>query len=195
MREPFVFDPRHPLCKTPFGAAVCGSQIALRCRPLAAEGFTHCALILQQEFSGLRQELKASFSGIEGDRACFALDFSAPAEPELVWYAFRLWRDDGSGCMLDKTGYRSDGGWDPWQLTVYQKSFSPAWFGQGITYQIFPDRFAGWRFPLRRDLWVSAGSIRTGQRLPPGGRKRTERCGTGTFSAAPYRELSPSSPI
>ena len=84
MREPFVFDPRHPLCKTPFGAAVCGSQIALRCRPLAAEGFTHCALILQQEFSGLRQELKASFSGIEGDRACFALDFSAPAEPELV---------------------------------------------------------------------------------------------------------------
>ena len=95
MREPFVFDPRHPLCKTPFGAAVCGSQIALRCRPLAAEGFTHCALILQQEFSGLRQELKASFSGIEGDRACFALDFSAPAEPELVWYAFRLWRYAG----------------------------------------------------------------------------------------------------
>ena len=95
MREPFVFDPRHPLCKTPFGAAVCGSQIALRCRPLAAEGFTHCALILQQEFSGLRQELKASFSGIEGDRACFALDFSAPAEPELVWYAFRFSRADG----------------------------------------------------------------------------------------------------
>ena len=147
MREPFVFDPRHPLCKTPFGAAVCGSQIALRCRPLAAEGFTHCALILQQEFSGLRQELKASFSGIEGDRACFALDFSAPAEPELVWYAFRLWRDDGSGCMLDKTGYRSDGGWDPWQLTVYQKSFSPAWFGQVITYQIFPDRFCRLEVP------------------------------------------------
>ena len=158
MREPFVFDPRHPLCKTPFGAAVCGSQIALRCRPLAAEGFTHCALILQQEFSGLRQELKASFSGIEGDRACFALDFSAPAEPELVWYAFRLWRDDGSGCMLDKTGYRSDGGWDPWQLTVYQKSFSPTWFGQGITYQIFPDRFCRLEVPSPEGLvgerWV-----------------------------------------
>ena len=42
MREPFVFDPRHPLCKTPFGAAVCGSQIALRCRPLAAEGLPLC---------------------------------------------------------------------------------------------------------------------------------------------------------
>ena len=50
MREPFVFDPRHPLCKTPFGAAVCGSQIALRCRPLAAEGFTHCALFSSRSF-------------------------------------------------------------------------------------------------------------------------------------------------
>ena len=84
---------------------------------LAAEGFTHCALILQQEFSGLRQELKASFSGIEGDRACFALDFSAPAEPELVWYAFRLWRDDGSGLSLihisAHSGYPAAGGAEP----------------------------------------------------------------------------------
>lgn len=158
MSEPFVFDPRHPLCKTPFGAARCGDAVSLRCRPLAAEGFTHCALVLRQEFSGLRQELPLSFHAIEGDRACFALTFPAPAEPELVWYHFRLWRDDGSGCDLDKTGYRSDGEIDPWQLTVYQDRPTPAWFGQGVTYQIFPDRFCRLEIPstegLVGDRWV-----------------------------------------
>lgn len=112
-----------------------------------------------------------------------------------MWYAFRLWRDDGSGCMLDKTGYRSDGGWDPWQLTVYQKSFSPAWFGQGITYQIFPDRFCRLEVPSPEGLVGERWVHQDWAEAPPGGRKRTERCGTGTFSAAPYRELSPSSPI
>ena len=28
-----------------------------------------------------------------------------------------------------------------WQLTVYQESRTPGWFGAGVTYQIFPDRF------------------------------------------------------
>ena len=117
MPEPFVFDPRHPLCKTPFGAVPCGTDVSLRCRPLAAEGFTHCALVLQEEFASRQRELPLAYAERDGDRACFALSFPAPAEPELIWYHFRLWRDDGSGCVLDKTGYRSDGKTDPWQLT------------------------------------------------------------------------------
>ena len=28
-----------------------------------------------------------------------------------------------------------------WQLTVYQESRTPGWFGAGVAYQIFPDRF------------------------------------------------------
>ena len=41
MSEPFVFDSRYPLFKTPFGAVTCGQTVTFRCRPLAAEGFTH----------------------------------------------------------------------------------------------------------------------------------------------------------
>ena len=104
MTEPFVFDPRHPLCKTPFGAVVCGADVSLRCRPLAAEGFTHCALVLREEFAGRLRELPLSYLEQDGERACFGLHFSAPREPDLLWYHFRLWRDDGSGCVLDKTG-------------------------------------------------------------------------------------------
>ena len=147
MSEPYVFDPRYPLCKSPFGAVVCGKTVSFRCRPLAAEGFTHCALVCQAEFSGLRQETEMVRLPQEGDRSCFALEFPAPSEPDLLWYHFRFWRDDRSGCVLDKTGYRSDGQTAPWQLTVYRESHTPAWYGRGVTYQIFPDRFCRLEIP------------------------------------------------
>ena len=49
MSEPFVFDPRHDLCKTPFGAVPCGQSVTFHCRPLASEGFQHCAIVLLGE--------------------------------------------------------------------------------------------------------------------------------------------------
>ena len=56
MSEPFVYDPRYGLCKSPFGAAVCGTPVYFHCRPLASEDFTHCALVIHREFSGQREE-------------------------------------------------------------------------------------------------------------------------------------------
>ena len=159
MSEPFVFDPRYPLCKEPFGAALCGQTVSFRCRPLKAEGFTHCALVMHQEFSNVSKEIEMSFIGLEkDDRMCFAVEVPAPAAPDLVWYHFHFWRDDKSGCMLDKSGYRSDNYVDPWQLTVYEKTHTPAWFGEGVTYQIFPDRFHRLSIPdptgMVGDRWV-----------------------------------------
>ena len=141
MSEPFVYDPRCILCKDPFGAVTCSTAVTYRCRPLSAEGFTHCAIVLRREFAGCEESHELTCVGSEGDRTLFSLVLPAPAEPELVWDRFRLWREDGSGCDLDRTGYRSDGGLDPWQLTVYRESRTPSWFGAGVTYQIFPDRF------------------------------------------------------
>ena len=158
MSEPFVFDPRYELCKTPFGAAVCGQEVLFTCRPLASEGFTHCALVLHWEFAGQSQEFELSPAGFLGDRVCFSTAFTAPEEPELIWYHFRFWRDDGSGCDLDRTGYRSDGQPLSWQLTVYRRSAVPDWYGEGMVYQIFPDRFRRLSVPdpkgLVGDRWV-----------------------------------------
>lgn len=141
MREPLVFDPRCVSCKSPFGAVSCGQEVTLRCRPLLSENFSHCALILREEFSGAERLTELHSDGPESARLRFSVTFTAPAEPELVWYYFRLWRDDGSGCDLDRSGYRSDGLTEPWQLTVYRETPTPQWFGAGVTYQIFPDRF------------------------------------------------------
>ena len=142
MSEPFVFDPRYHRCKQPFGAVLCGETVTFHCRPLKSEGFTHCSLVMHEEFSGILEEYQMSYIGEEEDgRVCFATEVLAPQNPDLVWYYFRFWRDNHTGCVLDKTGYRSDLQLDPWQLTVYEKSHTPDWFGSGVIYQIFPDRF------------------------------------------------------
>ena len=158
MSEAFVFDPRHEACKTPFGAAVCGQTITFNCRPLIGEGFSHCSLVLHHEFSNITKVLEMTPVGPEGDRFRFTLELPAPAEPELSWYHFHFWRDNGTGCDLDKTGYRSDGSWEPWQLTTYRENHTPRWFGSGMTYQIFPDRFHRLTVPdpqgLVGDRWV-----------------------------------------
>ena len=141
MSEPFVFDSRSTECKEPFGAVPCGQFVTFRCRPLLKEDFTHCSVLFFHEFSGRTQEVEMACLGPEGDRLCFSAAVAAPPEPELSWYHFRLWRDDGTGCFLDKTGYRSDTQFDSWQLTTYRPTHTPEWFGSGVTYHIFPDRF------------------------------------------------------
>lgn len=147
MSEPFVFDPRCSLCKEPYGAVPCGSSVNLRVRPLNYEAFTHCALVMQYDFSGETREIQLHYVGPEGDRAGFSVDFTVPEEPDLIFYYFRFWRDDGSGCFLDKTGYRSDPVTQRWQITVYRPNSTPEWFGSGVTYQVFPDRFCRTELP------------------------------------------------
>ena len=158
MSEPFVFDPRCDLCKVPFGAVVCGREVTIHCRPMTCEGFSNCSIVLHSEFAKVWKEYELSVTGAAVDRTCFSVTFPAPDQPDLVWYHFRFRRSDGTGCDLDKSGYRSDGLIDPWQMTVYRESRSPKWFGAGVTYQIFPDRFCRLKMPdpegLIGNRWV-----------------------------------------
>ena len=158
MNTPAVFDSRDPQCKTPYGALPCGMSWSLTCRPLSIEGFTHCSVIIHREFAGHQMEAEMPFAGFWEDRACFSISLIPFQTPELAWYWFRFWRDDGTGCLLDKTGYHCEGEPVPWQLTVYQESRTPAWFGEGVTYQIFPDRYCRLAHPnpagLIGDRWV-----------------------------------------
>ena len=158
MSEPFVFDPRCDLCKVPFGAVVCGREVTIHCRPMTCEGFSNCSIVLHSEFAKVWKEYELSVTGAAGDRTCFSVTFPAPDQPDLVWYHFRFRRSDGTGCDLDKSGYRSDGLIDPWQMTVYRESRSPKWFGAGVTYQIFPDRVCRLKMPdpegLIGNRWV-----------------------------------------
>ena len=147
MLDPFVFDSRSESCKKPYGAVPCGTAVSYTVRPLHAEGWSRCVLVTQREFSGQTAELELPCTGQDGDRNRFSGIFSAPAEPELVWYWFRLFREDGSSILLDRSGYHGGENVQSWQLTVYEESSTPAWFGCGVVYQIFPDRFCRLELP------------------------------------------------
>ena len=147
MSEPFVFDSRSTLYKDPFGAAACGQSITFRCRPLTDDGFVSCTLILYHEFGNWVQEMPLQKIGVEGDRTVFCTLLTAPVKPELSWYHFCFRQASGKEYILDRTGWRDDGHWEPWQLTTYEENKTPQWFGDGITYQIFPDRFCRLSIP------------------------------------------------
>ena len=76
MSEPFVFDPRHELCKTPFGAVPCGHTVTLKCRPLQSEGFNRCVVVMHQEFSDAVSQVELRPEGEAGDRFCYAVTLS-----------------------------------------------------------------------------------------------------------------------
>lgn len=139
MSEQHVFNPRDLRYKSPFGAVACNTEVSFTLRPLVQEQFTRCTLLIWQEFAFTGQEIDLPAQG-EG---LFCGTFTAPAAPELVWYGFRFARTDGSVVWLGKNGYCSTKQeMISWQLTVYDgKSTTPDWFGNGVTYQIFPDRF------------------------------------------------------
>ena len=147
MLDPFVFDSRSESCKKPYGAVPCGTAVSYTVRPLRREGWSRCVLVTQREFSGQTAELELPCTGQDGNRNRFSGIFSAPAEPELVWYWFRLFREDGSSILLDRSGYHGGENVQSWQLTVYEESSTPAWFGCGVVYQIFPDRFCRLELP------------------------------------------------
>ena len=128
-----VFDPQDSSCKTPFGAAKCGAPVTFTLRD---ETYYACELLVHREFTGADEAVplppaEGGFSGV----------YTAPDAPELCWYGFRFTRGDGSTVCLGKNGWCAQDALACWQLTVYEDSPTPTWFGEGVTYQIFPDRF------------------------------------------------------
>ena len=135
------YNSREERCKSPYGAVPCGTQVELALYPEEGEAIVGCVLVVHGEFADQWQDTELHVSYEEG-RPVFRGSFTAPAEPELVWYRFRLYWADGGECIFGKTGYSDWNGSTPWQLTVYDDSVpTPEWFGRGVTYQIFPDRF------------------------------------------------------
>ena len=136
-----LFDPRDARCKSPFGAVTTFAAVDFTFYP-RGHAVTGCTLLAHHEFSDRWTETELLPTTDEDGAPAFSGTFFAPSQPELIWYHFHLrWADGGESCY-GKDGFQS---WDkvtPWQLTVYDgRVKTPDWFGRGVTYQIFPDRF------------------------------------------------------
>ncbi len=134
-----IFDPRDKSCKTPYGAVPCGTKITITLRPDREEHFSECSLLLFEEFAEAYREVALTPDWEEG---LFTGSYEAPEQPELIWYGFRLRRAGGEEVWLGQNGLGPEKELLRWQQTVYDDTLStPEWFGRGVTYQIFPDRF------------------------------------------------------
>ena len=133
-----TYDSRDPRYKTPYGAAASGTQVQFTLRPPRAESYSHASLTAR--FEGRHDEtviMKMPWQGHELGQDIFSAELDTAGYIGLVWYSFRLEKLDGRSQELG-----------PYQLTVYDGTEEvPGWFGQGVTYQIFPDRFARSRIP------------------------------------------------
>ena len=133
-----TYDSRSPLYKTPYGAAASGTQVQFTLRPPRAECYSHA--VITARFESRHDEtviIKMPWRGHELGQDLFSVELDTAGYVGLIWYSFRLTRLDGRWTALG-----------PYQLTVYDAEESvPAWFGEGVTYQIFPDRFCRSRLP------------------------------------------------
>jgi glycosidase len=127
-----IYNSRDPRYKTPYGAVSAGTVVQFTLRPSRREAFSHAQLIARFESRG-DQTVKQSLTwmGMELGQDLFCGSLDTGDYIGLVWYSFTLTGMDGRKLELG-----------PYQLTVYDGSEAvPSWFGEGMTYQIFPDRF------------------------------------------------------
>ena len=133
-----TYDSRDPRYKTPYGAVSSGTQVSFTLRPPRAECYSHASLTAR--FESRFNEIvvsKMSWQGHELGQDLFSTNLDTSGYVGLIWYSFRLEKLDGRTQDLG-----------PYQLTVYDgEEDIPAWFGEGTTYQIFPDRFCRSRVP------------------------------------------------
>ena len=139
MPDRAVYNSRDPRCKSPYGAVPSGTKVQLTLRPLRSEGFSRATMSARFEFrDDATVTLNMPWSGMDGARDLFTCTLDTGDYVGLVWYSFGLERLDGKGRKM----------FGPYQLTVYDGGeVVPEWFGEGTTYQIFPDRFRRTRVP------------------------------------------------
>ncbi|MBE6956213.1 MAG: glycoside hydrolase family 13 protein [Ruminococcaceae bacterium] len=137
MNQP-IFDSRDLRYKKPYGAVPSGTRVEFCLRPRRQLGFSRAVLQARFEMDGNRvTEITLPWSDTDLGYDCFAGRLDTGDYVGLVWYSFRLEGLDGRHMELGE-----------YQLTVYDaKEVVPDWFGQGMTYQIFPDRFFRTRTP------------------------------------------------
>ena len=148
-----TYDSKDLRFKTPYGAVPGGTEVTFTIRPLRSEGYSRGVLTARLEsWDNRRIEVSMVWTGLDGERDMFTGSINTDGYMGLIWYSFRLERLDG------KSGRESQ----EYQLTVYDENDKvPRWFGEGMAYQIFPDRFCRLTVPNPAGMvggrWVHQG--------------------------------------
>jgi len=144
-----IFDSRDENYRSPYGAVAQGTEIDIRFCPPRSWRTKKVALMVWYDDRGEMVELPMKWRGLSGAQDVYRGAIPTEGVIGPIWYHFKLEHLDGH---IDYYGnnLKCRGGTgqlydhDPvgYQITVYLPEYNvPEWYGNGITYQIFPDRF------------------------------------------------------
>ncbi len=142
MFDPAIFHPSDPACKFPQGGVAAGETVTLSLHPPRDMGYLQAWVTLRYEQRDNAIEVyPIPWLDFHLDVDTFQVEIPTPADYQgLVWYSFQL--------DFSTPPYRMES--EEYQLTVYDGSEQvPEWFGLGMCYQIFPDRFCRLGLPER----------------------------------------------
>lgn len=129
--------------KQPYGAVASDTEVCFRIYPRRTYAVTGATLWIGAD-DEKPEPISMTWEKLEGARDCYQVKYIAQ-KPALYWYYFTI--KTAIGEIFVSHGYAGMG--EPsatlrekFQLTVFDQNYQVAtWFGQGITYNIFPDRF------------------------------------------------------
>ena len=146
-----MFHSRSLAYKKPYGAAPAGMKVEFAAYPRREQGISRMTLWVEEDGQQAEAYPMRRF-GLAGARDEYGASFTPP-HAGLYWYWFTFDTADGPRFCARGYGGRCevlDSMGDRFQLTVYDPSYRPPrWFGEGITYNIFPDRFCRDRDPVQ----------------------------------------------
>ncbi|MDR1669027.1 MAG: glycoside hydrolase family 13 protein [Oscillospiraceae bacterium] len=146
-----IYASRSALHKTPFGAVRAGEAVTFTLTPLRALAWSGVTLCVSDEFGGKYTEYPLRWRGLRRDCDLYEVTLDTAELLGPVWYWFRFALAGGGSGIYDNPGTKDDGEGEvssggearAWQQTVTLAGAEepPDWFGRGVTYHIFPDRF------------------------------------------------------
>lgn len=138
-----MYASRDLACKEPYGAVPAGQTVRFSLYPEREQYLSAVTLWISADGQPA-QPYPMAWDGLYGAHDRYTVEF-IPQAPDLYWYYFTCDDQDGRAFIcrgLAGVGYPCDKLENLFQLTVYDGAYQVAdWFGEGITYNIFPDRF------------------------------------------------------
>lgn len=132
MFDSATYDSKSEHYKTPWGAIPAGERVTFTVRPPRGENSVRRATLKAAfEESEQTYHIDMPWSGEWDGRDIFTCTMETGSYVGLVWYSFifECWNGRREESKI-------------YQLTVYDgRDRVPTWFGAGMCYQIFPDRF------------------------------------------------------
>ena len=128
------FDPRSVRCKEPYGAVSTGTRVRISVFPRRSDGVTKLCLHAGFEADDREISIPMRWSGLELSREIWTAYIDTSGYCGLIWYYFETDAGKYGSCGFSENP-------EKWQLTVYSGYPRAGGFGEGVTYQIFPDRF------------------------------------------------------